>query len=209
VVTGGASDSKILKQYNGDNHMGHPITKSNPRAYPSEVQGQLKDGRNYLLRSLEPSEETELTKLVEIYRSVYRELGEEWSQENATRLLEDLFSGNDLVAFIEGEIAGAICLGTKYTFEGKAIEGKEFFVSQPEQHSGIGTVLFDAALERAQISEPDAKTFTLITFEGSGHAREYYNKLGFEKDDRLVVMDAKLNVVREGLKTRIGESTRR
>jgi len=189
--------------------VGHPIDK-NPRAYPNVVQGHLLDGRSYLLRSLVPNEIDNFYQLVEIYRDVYRELGEEWSKENAANLLRDLFRHNSIqrVAFIEGEMVGAICLGTKYNFHGRAVVGKEFFVRQPDQGSGIGTRMFETALDQARVYYPDVETMELATFADTGHARDFYEKLGFKGDPRLIFMEGDIHGVRKRLSERVGGENR-
>lgn len=142
-------------------------------------------------------EKSDIEELAKIYKELYdnADIGEDWTVEKAYDLLtywyekqRDLF----FVAIEDDVPVGAIVSGIKTWFDGLRLIDTEIFVSNKCQKKHIGKSLMIAHLEKAKIKY----NATMIEFHTYGKENEFpqnwYNRIGFEKDNELIIMHAKV-----------------
>lgn len=145
-------------------------------------------------------EKSDIEELAKIYKELYdnADIGEDWTVEKAYDLLtywyekqRDLF----FVAIEDDVPVGAIVSGIKTWFDGLRLIDTEIFVSNKCQKKHIGKSLMIAHLEKAKIKY----NATMIEFHTYGKENEFpqnwYNRIGFEKDNELIIMHAKVEDV--------------
>lgn len=183
--------------------MGHPV--GNAPAVPSEVRVTLKNGQELLLRGADGDD---IPQLGEIYARVYNpanfDAGETWTPKTATQTLDDLDEKDpslSIAAEIDGKLVGGIFAGTK-RWQGKnVLEIKEVFVEPEFQNRGIGAELMKECLHRARVFD-NVREMELVTFADRGHARFWYQELGFQPTEGLQMMHADTNEVMNRLSPR-------
>lgn len=143
---------------------------------------------------------SDIDDLAVIYKDLYDnvDIGEHWTIEKATELLlywyekqKDLF----FVAVEENTIAGAIVSGVKNWFDGLRLVDTEIFVSYKFQNKHIAKNLMLEHLREAKIKY----NANVIEFHTYGKQDEFpqnwYNRIGFKKDEELIIMNANIEEV--------------
>ena len=145
----------------------------------------------------------DLNDLAIIYKDLYdnADIGENWTIEKAYELLlywfdkqKDLF----FVAEEDNKPIGAIVSGIKSWFDGLRLIDTEIFVSQEYQGKHIAKNLMLEHLKEAKIKY----NVNVIEFHTYGEENEFpqnwYNRIGFKKDEELIIMSANVeNVLNE------------
>lgn len=147
---------------------------------------------------------SDIKSLAPIYKELYddADIGEFWSINSAEKLLlywyekqKDLF----FVAEEDGKPVGAIMSGVKPWFDGNRLNDTEIFVSKDYQHRNIAKELYRKHLEEAVKKH----SCTIIEFHTYGNETEFpqkwYKKIGFKKDEELIIMNANIKEVIEKL----------
>ncbi len=138
--------------------------------------------------------------LAPIYKELYDDanIGEFWSIESAEKLLnywydkqQDLF----FVAEEDGKAVGAIMSGIKPWFDGNRLIDTEIFVAKDYQERHLGKELYKKDLLEAQRIYK-AKVIEFHTYgDESTFPQDWYNRIGFQKDTELVIMNANIEHV--------------
>ena len=145
----------------------------------------------------------DLNALAIIYKDLYdnADIGENWSVEKAYDLLlywydkqKDLF----FVAEEDNNPVGAVVSGVKSWFDGLRLIDTEIFVSKEYQNRHIAKNLMLEHLKQAKIKY----NVNVIEFHTYGDEDEFpqnlYNRIGFKKDEELIIMSASVeNVLNE------------
>ncbi len=142
--------------------------------------------------------------LAPIYKDLYddADIGENWTIERSEELLnywynkqEDLF----FVAEEDGKPVGAIMSGVKSWFDGLRLIDTEIFVSKSYQKKHLGRALMLEHLKQAKIKY-NVKTIEFHTYGAETEfPQTWYNRLGFKKDNELIIMNADVDEVLEVL----------
>lgn len=140
-------------------------------------------------------EKSDIEELAKIYKDLYDnvDIGENWTLDRAYDLLmywyekqKDLF----FVAIEDNVPVGAIVSGIKAWFDGLRLIDTEIFVSNKCQKKHIGKNLMLAHLKEAKVKY----NVSMIEFHTYGAEDEFpqnwYNRIGFEKDEELIIMHA-------------------
>jgi len=148
----------------------------------------------------------ELKILASIYTDAYNSLniGEQWDNESALKLLEHLFKEqSDLffTAWEENTIVGGIVSLTKPWWDGIHLVDGELFVSPPHQGKGIGTMLVEHMFEKASLTY-NAISWDTFTHRVYEHPLKWYKSLGFEEISQWVMITGDIKKVLETLKKR-------
>lgn len=143
---------------------------------------------------------SDIADLAVIYKDLYDnvDIGEHWTIEKATELLlywydkqKDLF----FVAEENNTISGAIVSGVKNWFDGLRLVDTEIFVSSKFQNKHIAKNLMLEHLKEAKIKY----NANVIEFHTYGKQDEFpqnwYNRIGFKKDEELIIMNANIEEV--------------
>lgn len=138
--------------------------------------------------------------LAPIYKDLFDDpnIGESWSIEKATDLLNYLYNQQGDLFFVaeeDGKPVGAIASGIKSWFDGPRLFGTEIFVAREYQRKYIGTHLLLEHLKKAKIKynviDIEFHTFSVE----NQFPQTWYNRIGFKKDDELIVMNANVEEV--------------
>jgi len=179
--------------------MGHPVT-NDPRAVPDIVRKTLPDGKELIIRGVQPKD---LVALADIYVKVYTafDVGETWTQKSALQMLKDLDTRDhsvSVLAEVDGKIVGGAFADSK-SWEGKRVmEAKEIFVDPEYQQRGIGTELAKERLHRAEVWHGVTEA-ELVTFADKGHARSWHESMGYKPTEGLQMMHGKVSVIKNNL----------
>jgi len=115
-----------------------------------------------------------------------------WSVEDATVHVRELIENKQsygLEYLVDGKIAGFI-LGTSMLFHyGRTFEINDLAVDPEFQGRGIGTALLERCLE--DLKAQGIVAVHLIT-ESEGYLPLFYQKYGFSKEHRVILMGAEL-----------------
>ncbi len=143
---------------------------------------------------------SDLNDLAIIYKDLYdnADIGENWTIEKAYELLlywydkqKDLF----FVAEEDNKPVGAVVSGIKSWFDGLRLIDTEIFVSQEYQGKHIAKNLMLIHLKEAKIKY----NVNVIEFHTYGAEDEFpqnwYNRIGFKKDEELIIMSANVENV--------------
>ena len=143
---------------------------------------------------------SDINELAKIYKDLYDnvDIGENWTIEKATELLTYWYDKQGDLFFVaeeDGKPVGAIMSGVKSWFDGLRLNDTEIFVSNEYQGKHIAKDLMLEHLKQAKIKY-NAK---MIEFHTYGNEDEFpqnwYNRIGFEKDDELIIMHADIENV--------------
>lgn len=147
----------------------------------------------------------DIKDLAHIYKELFddADIGEFWSIESAENLLtywynkqQDLF----FVAEEDGKAIGAVMSGVKPWFDGNRLIDTEIFVSKEYQKNNIAKKLYKIHLEEAR------KIYNANTIEFHTYGKEeefpqnWYKKIGFHKDNELIIMNANVEEVLKNIK---------
>lgn len=143
---------------------------------------------------------SDIDDLAIIYKDLYdnANIGEIWTIEKSKELLlywykkqSDLF----FVAEENGKPVGAIVSGIKSWFDGLRLVDTEIFVSQKCQKKHIGRDLMLEHLKQAKIKY-NAKVIEFHTYGNEeDFSQNWYKRIGFKKDQELVIMNANIEMV--------------
>ena len=138
--------------------------------------------------------------LAPIYKELYddADIGENWTIEKSEELLNywyekqgDLF----FVAIEDGKPVGAIVSGIKSWFNGLRLVDGEIFVSKDYQEKHLGKQLMMEHLKQAKIKY-NAKVMEFHTYgDETEFPQNWYNRIGFKKDDELIIMNGEIDEV--------------
>ncbi len=147
----------------------------------------------------------DIKNLATIYKELYDDanIEEFWTIESAENLLmywfnkqKDLF----FVAIENNEIIGAIMSGIKPWFDGNRLIDTELFVSKKYQGKHIARQLLITLLTKAK----EIYNVNVMEFHTYGNEEEFpqawYNKIGFKKDNELVIMNGNIEKVLNKIK---------
>lgn len=143
---------------------------------------------------------SDISELAKIYKDLYDnvDIGENWTIEKATELLTYWYNKQGDLFFVaeeDGKAVGAIMSGVKSWFDGLRLNDTEIFVSYEYQGKHIAKDLMLEHLKQAKLKY-NAK---IIEFHTYGNEDEFpqnwYNRIGFEKDNELIIMHANIENV--------------
>lgn len=149
-------------------------------------------------------EKSDLEELARIYKELYdnADIGENWTLDKAYDLLMYWYEKQKDLFFVDiedGAPVGAIVSGVKAWFDGLRLIDTEIFVSTKCQKKHIGRGLMLAHLKEAKIKY----NVSMIEFHTYGGENEFpqnwYNRIGFEKDEELIIMHANVEEVLNNL----------
>ena len=146
----------------------------------------------------------DIKHLAPIYKELYddADIGENWTIEKSNELLEYWFNKqSDLfyVAEEDGKPVGAIMSGVKSWFDGLRLIDTEIFVSKKYQEKHIGKSLLLEHLKQAKIKY-NVKTIEFHTYGNEDEfPQNWYRRIGFKKDDELIIMNGDVEYVLEKL----------
>lgn len=146
----------------------------------------------------------DIQELAPIYKELYddADIGEFWSIDSAEKLLaywydkqKDLF----FVAEEDGKAIGAVVSGVKPWFDGNRLIDTEIFVAKEYQEKHLGKELYKKHLSEAKRIY-DAKVIEFHTYgDESEFPQNWYSRIGFKKDNELIIMNAKIEDVLKNL----------
>ena len=143
--------------------------------------------------------------LAPIYKELFddADIGESWSIECSENLLNYWYDRQSDLFFVseeDGKVVGAIVSGIKPWFDGNRLTETELFVSKEYQGKHIARELCRYHLEEAQ-RKYDAKIIEFHTFgDEDEFPQNWYSRLGFKKDNELIIMNANIKEVLDNLK---------
>lgn len=150
------------------------------------------------------AQKEDIKYLAPIYKDLYddADIGENWTIEKSEELLTywynkqgDLF----FVAVEDGKPVGAIMSGVKSWFDGLRLIDTEIFVSKDYQEKHIGRTLMLEHLKQAKIKY-NVKTIEFHTYgDETEFPQNWYNRIGFKKDEELIIMNADIEEVLNNL----------
>lgn len=149
-------------------------------------------------------QKSDIDELASIYKELYdnADIGENWTIERAKELLLYWYDKQPDLFFvdIEDDIpVGAIVSGVKSWFDGPRLIDTEIFVSNKCQKKHIGKNLMLEHLKAAKIKY-NACMIEFHTYgEESEFPQNWYNRIGFEKDEELIIMHANIEEVLQKL----------
>ncbi len=150
----------------------------------------------------------DIHQLAIIYKDLYDnvDIGENWTIESATNLLTYWYSKQKDLFFVyieNGEPVGAIVSGVKNWFDGIRLVDTELFVAKSYQNKGIAKELFLRHLLEAKLKY-NAKMMEFHTYgDEDEFPQKWYKKIGFKKDDDLIIMSGDVEKVIEKLNPNI------
>ncbi len=153
-------------------------------------------------------EKSDIDELAKIYKELYdnADIGENWTVEKAYDLLMYWYEKQKDLFFVDIEDnipVGAIVSGIKTWFDGLRLVDTEIFVSNKCQKKHIGKNLMLAHLKEAKVKY-NVKMIEFHTYgEESEFPQNWYNRIGFEKDEELIIMHADV----ENVLNKLGYST--
>ena len=145
----------------------------------------------------------DIRALAHIYKELYDDanIGENWSIEKSEELLLYWYNKQGDLFFVAEENSqpvGAMVAGVKSWFDGMRLVDGELFVSKKYQGKHIGRDLLFEHLKQAKLKY-NAKTMEFHTYgDEDGFPQNWYNRIGFKKDNELIIMNGN---VEEVLKT--------
>ena len=147
----------------------------------------------------------DIKDLAQIYKELYDnvDIGEYWTIESATNLLNYWYDKQSDLFFVDeedGKAVGAVMSGVKPWFDGNRLVDTEIFVSNKYQGKHFAKELYRIHLEEAQ-KKYDAKIIEFHTYgDETEFPQNWYNRIGFKKDNELIIMNANIEEVIKNLK---------
>jgi len=145
-------------------------------------------------------EKSDIKALAKIYKDLYDnvDIGENWTIESATNLLNYWYSKQKDLFFVaeeDGIPVGGIVSGVKNWFDGIRLIDTEIFVCKSYQGKGIARNLLLWHLIQAKIKY-NAKTIEFHTYgDETEFPQSWYNRIGFKKDQELIIMNGDVEEV--------------
>ena len=145
-------------------------------------------------------QKSDIEELAKIYKELYdnADIGENWTIDKAYDLLMYWYEKQKDLFFVDIEDnvpVGAIVSGIKTWFDGLRLVDTEIFVSNKCQKRHIGKNLMLTHLKEAKMKY----NVSMIEFHTYGEENEFpqnwYNRIGFEKDEELIIMHANVENV--------------
>lgn len=140
-------------------------------------------------------QKSDIEELAIIYKELYdnADIGENWTIERAKELLTYWYEKQPDLFFVDIEDdkpVGAIVSGIKSWYDGLRLIDTEIFVSSKCQKKHIGKSLMLEHLKAAKVKY----NVSVIEFHTYGDEDEFpqnwYNRIGFKKDEELIIMNA-------------------
>jgi len=138
--------------------------------------------------------------LAPIYKELYddADIGENWTIEKSEELLNYWYNKQGDLFFVAEEDekpVGAIMSGVKSWFDGLRLIDTEIFVSKNYQEKHFGRALMLEHLKQAKIKY-NVKTIEFHTYgDETEFPQNWYNRIGFKKDEELIIMNADVEEV--------------
>ena len=145
-------------------------------------------------------EKNDIKELAIIYKDLYDnvDIGENWSIESATNLLNYWYSKQKDLFFVaeeDGIPVGAIVSGVKNWYDGIRLIDTEIFVNKAYQGKGIARNLLLQHLIEAKLKY-NAKTIEFHTYgDETEFPQNWYNRIGFQKDNELIIMNGEVEKI--------------
>ena len=142
--------------------------------------------------------------LAPIYKELYddADIGENWTIEKSEELLNYWYHKQGDLFFVAEEDekpVGAIMSGVKSWFDGLRLIDTEIFVSKNYQEKHLGRALMLEHLKQAKIKY-NVKTIEFHTYgDETEFPQNWYNRIGFKKDEELIIMNADVEEVLNNL----------
>lgn len=142
----------------------------------------------------------DINELAKIYKDLYDnvDIGENWTIEKASELLTYWYNKQSDLFFVaeeDGKAVGAIMSGVKSWFDGVRLNDTEIFVSNEYQGKHIAKDLMLEHLKKAKLKY-NAKMIEFHTYgDEDEFPQNWYNRIGFEKDNELIIMHADIENV--------------
>ena len=142
--------------------------------------------------------------LAPIYKDLYddADIGENWTIEKSEELLNYWYNKQGDLFFVaeeDGKPVGAIMSGVKSWFDGLRLIDTEIFVSKDYQEKHLGRALMLEHLKQAKIKY-NVKTIEFHTYgDETEFPQNWYNRIGFKKDDELIIMNGDIEEVLDKL----------
>ncbi len=149
-------------------------------------------------------QKSDIGELAAIYKELYdnADIGENWTVDKAYDLLMYWYEKQKDLFFVDIEDdvpVGAIVSGIKSWFDGLRLVDTEIFVSNKCQKKNIGKNLMLTHLKEAKVKY----NVSMIEFHTYGNENEFpqnwYNRIGFKKDEELIIMHADVDNVLNNL----------
>ena len=143
---------------------------------------------------------SDISALAKIYKDLYDnvDIGENWTIEKATDLLTYWYDKQGDLFFVaeeDGNPVGAIMSGVKSWFDGLRLNDTEIFVSNKYQGKHIAKDLILEHLKEAKLKY-NAKMIEFHTYgDENDFPQNWYNRIGFKKDNELIIMHADIENV--------------
>lgn len=138
--------------------------------------------------------------LAPIYKDLYddADIGENWTIEKSEELLNYWYNKQGDLFFVaeeDGKPVGAIVSGVKSWFDGLRLIDTEIFVSKDYQEKHLGRALMLEHLKQAKVKY-NVKTIEFHTYgDETEFPQNWYNRIGFKKDEELIIMNADVEEV--------------
>lgn len=142
----------------------------------------------------------DIKELAPIYKVLYddADIGEFWTIKNAEKLLQYFYDRQKDLFFVaeeNGKAIGAVMSNLKPWFDGYRLNDTEIFVAKEYQNRHIAKDLYKKHLETAK-NNYDCKVIEFHTYgDESEFPQNWYKRIGFKKDNELIIMSADINDV--------------
>lgn len=142
----------------------------------------------------------DIKDLAIIYKDLYDnvDIGENWTIEKSEELLNYWYNKQGDLFFVaeeDGKPIGAVMSGVKSWFDGLRLIDTEIFVSKDYQEKHLGRALMLEHLKQAKIKY-NVKTIEFHTYgDETEFPQNWYNRIGFKKDEELIIMNADVEEV--------------
>ena len=147
----------------------------------------------------------DIKDLAIIYKDLFCDVNvdENWTIEKAEELLTYWYNKQGDLFFVaeeDGKPVGAIMSAVKSWFDGLRLIDTEIFVSNKYQGKHIANDLYRVHLKTA-VSKYDAKVIEFHTYgDETEFPQNWYNRIGFKKDNELIIMSGDIKEILNNLK---------
>jgi len=149
-------------------------------------------------------QKSDIQQLATIYKDLYDnvDIGENWSIESATNLLNYWYSKQKDLFFVaeeNGVAVGAIVSGVKNWFDGIRLIDTEIFVSKDYQGKGLARKSLLEHLIEAKLKY-NAQSIEFHTYGNEDEfPQSWYNRIGMKKDQELIIMNGEVEQIIKNL----------